>query len=146
MEQLFDRIGYQGPFLLAGMTLFSIRNHTKFLLVYPIAWIANVYLNKWLKGVLQEPRPLADASDYSGVEIYGMPSGHAQSIFFSMVYLVLVTRSTFLFVLSLFFVVMTLVQRWYFGHHSPLQLLAGAVIGSLFAVLCVRWVQRTTDR
>jgi membrane-associated phospholipid phosphatase len=62
-----------------------------------------------------------------------MPSGHAQSSFFSNVYLWLVTGSMGYFLSGLFIASITVYQRWRDKRHTIQQLALGAIVGTLFA-------------
>jgi membrane-associated phospholipid phosphatase len=62
-----------------------------------------------------------------------MPSGHTQSIFFSIifVYLALKDKKTIIIV-YLFIGLITMFQRVLFKQHTVLQVVAGAMVGVLF--------------
>ena len=70
---------------------------------------------------------------YKNEERFGMPSGHAQSIFFSIVYLYNLKHSIPLLFSNLFIASLTLYQRWKYRRHTVEQLASGSVIGGLFA-------------
>jgi membrane-associated phospholipid phosphatase len=95
------------------------------------------------KSITKQPRPshtrhttrfiLKDGLLY---DVYGMPSGHAQSVVFSTVYYYLVMNNGFL----LFFIgisMITLVERVHDHHHTVMQVMVGAILGGLIAVLAV---------
>jgi membrane-associated phospholipid phosphatase len=90
-------------------------------------------MNKLLKVFIQEPRPYGGREimneEYIGIDKYGMPSGHAQSVFFSMTYLYLVKGSPMWLLIEMFVVILTLYQRYSYKQHSIKQLFAGSVIG-----------------
>ena len=138
---MLDTIAFEGPRIMFFVTLLSIWRETKFLLAFPVGVVANIFLNKFLKNVFREPRPpslhnlgsLDNIDNYRGVEIYGMPSGHAQSIFFSLSYLYLVKKSNVVLMATLFLALATLYQRWFYGRHSVEQLLVGSLVGLGFA-------------
>ena len=71
--------------------------------------------------------------DYVGVEKYGMPSGHAQSCFFSMTFLYLVKGSPAWLIFELFIGIISLYQRFKYKQHTIEQLLAGSILGIFFA-------------
>ena len=68
-----------------------------------------------LKEIIREPRPndqrfmLFENKE----DVYGMPSGHAQSIFYSTTFLYLTTASYYLLIISLFVCALTIYQRYH---------------------------------
>jgi membrane-associated phospholipid phosphatase len=88
--------------------------------------------------MFREPRPenpieFASFESYKNEERFGMPSGHAQSVFFSIVYLYSLHKSIYVLLSTLFVGFITLYQRWKYRRHTIQQLLAGSVVGSIFA-------------
>jgi membrane-associated phospholipid phosphatase len=71
---------------------------------------------------------------YDGSEKYGMPSGHAQSVFFSTTFLYLVKGSPSWLIIELFIVALSIYQRLKYRQHTLEQLFTGSAIGLLFAV------------
>jgi membrane-associated phospholipid phosphatase len=115
---------------------------------YVYGFFLNAILNFILKGLIQEPRPNEDAKLFNIAlkhsirfkftngyphDIFGMPSGHTQSIFFSIifVYLALKDKKTIIIV-YLFIGLITMFQRVLFKQHTVLQVVAGAMVGILF--------------
>jgi membrane-associated phospholipid phosphatase len=97
-----------------------------------------------LKQVFREPRPpnplpFVDSNDLIGNNYYGLPSGHAQSVFFSLTFLYQVMKpgsnSDTIFTLYIMscITVLTLYQRWKYRRHTIKQLIVGAIVGALFA-------------
>jgi len=70
---------------------------------------------------------------------YGMPSGHSQHLFVSIFYLYLSIKDFYPWILliSSSIGMMTIVERWYFRNHTLNQLVAGAIVGSMFAFVIV---------
>jgi membrane-associated phospholipid phosphatase len=154
MIQFLDFVGFEGPNIMFVMTFLSVLTQYKFCLAFPIGWFLNSKLNKFLKNWIREPRPtslhnlgsLDNIKDYHGAEVYGMPSGHSQSMFFSLFYLYLVKKSNVLLWITLFLAGLTLYQRWIYGRHTTEQLLVGSCIGVGFATLWFRLVQAVEIR
>ena len=73
--------------------------------------------------------------EYSGVQQYGMPSYHAQLSFYSIVFLYLVKKSTYVLLIELFIVAATLYQRWFYRRHTIEQLCVGMVVGGIIGYL-----------
>jgi len=64
-----------------------------------------------------------------------MPSGHAQSVSFTTLYVYLVTKSKNLLMGGGFISVLSLIQRYRFKRHSIEQLLVGTIIGCFVAYI-----------
>jgi membrane-associated phospholipid phosphatase len=65
------------------------------------------------------------------LDIFGMPSGHAQSCLFSSVYTYLSLKDNNILYLYLFFSLLTVIQRVVFKYHTILQVIIGSIVGSL---------------
>ena len=115
----------------------------RYLQLYLVFMLFNLFVNKILKKIIQSPRPVNHDKNMiyktfektSGTETYGMPSGHAQSVSFSTLYMYLVTKSENLLIGSSFISSLTLLQRYRFKRHSIRQLFVGSVIGCLVAYM-----------
>jgi membrane-associated phospholipid phosphatase len=139
----FDHIGYYGPIILLIVTIMLMIARTKVLTLYIIFFIINAYLNKAIKLLIREPRPFGNilfnhSENTEGSEQYGMPSGHAQSVAFTTMFLYLFTKPTdaYLTMGAVFIGAITLYQRYKYKRHSISQLLAGTTVGALVATLC----------
>jgi hypothetical protein len=105
----------------------------------------NHILNGILKSTIREPRPGQSKSIESdklnldlvgNIEKYGMPSYHAQSVFFSTTFLYLVQRNPALLFFEFIICTITLYQRFKYKRHDMRQLTVGSFIGIGFAILC----------
>ena len=136
--ELFDHIGYHGPTIVFILTFYLIWQQKPYLYVFLVMSLLNIYINEILKNIIQEPRPmpidLIDNTTLNGAHVYGMPSCHAQAIFFYITFLFMVTNSMSLLLFTLFIGGLTLYQRWKFKRHSVIQLFVGSSIGLIFAV------------
>jgi len=89
--------------------------------------------------LIKQPRPSGqkynqiDNDMFTNEHIYGMPSGHAQSVGFSAIFLYLTTTSIPLLLASLFIIAITVFQRHKYKRHTTEQLMVGLIIGSGFA-------------
>lgn len=139
---IFDYIGFYGPMILILVSIFSLWKRKYYVYSYLFFYMINIFLNKILKKLVREPRPnnsidfrdiIFDYFDkYKEEEQFGMPSGHAQMIFYSISFLYLVTKSPILLFISLFIGVLTLYQRWKYRNHTIYQLFIGSLIGLIF--------------
>lgn len=139
----FDYIGYYGPIILLIATIMLMIARTKVLILYITFFIINSYLNRVLKLLIREPRPVGnilfnDSENTKASEQYGMPSGHAQSVAYTAMFLYLFTKPTnhYLVMGACFVGVITLYQRYKYKRHSISQLLVGTTVGALVATIC----------
>ena len=145
---VFDHVGYHGPTILFASTTYLIWERKPYLIMYILGMILNMVLNGSLKMWIRQPRPkhqidFMDNETLTGVNRYGMPSGHAQMSFFSIVYLLCMKRPTQLYML-VFIVIgcLTLYQRVKFGRHTIEQVVIGTIIGSIFSYMVYRFTKR----
>ena len=140
-----DYIGYLGPVLLFLITLIVLINKKIYLTYYIIGSILNFILNLLLKGIIQDPRPNQDKKLFEilhknnqriGSDKYGMPSGHAQSVAFSLIFIYLVTHNPILVNIYLVITVLTIYQRNKYNNHTIGQLVIGIITGLSFGYLC----------
>ena len=118
------------------------------MIYYFVFLFLNNLLNQTIKVLVKQPRPTGykelkdmDHANYTGVQIYGMPSGHSQSVFFSLTFSWCVVRSVPLLILGLFICAVTLYQRWKYKKHSIEQLAVGAFVGSCFGYFVYYFVK-----
>ena len=142
---LFDLLGFFGPMIVFLINIFFLWNQKLYLYSYIGFSFFNSFINKILKQLFQQPRPSKSVSfigeKYDHVENFGMPSGHAQNIFFSLVYLYLVKQDTYVLLFSLFLACLTLFQRDKYKNHSKTQLFVGSVVGVCVAYLSILTIQ-----
>ena len=134
----FDKIGFWGPIILFVTTAVQLWGYHGFFATYIIIFITNIGINKIIKAIVRQPRPnngesITSYEKYTGIEAYGMPSGHAQSIFSSITFLHLVKGSPFWLIMGLFIAGLTIFQRWKYNRHTIEQLMVGSVIGIVVA-------------
>jgi membrane-associated phospholipid phosphatase len=138
---IIDDIGFFGPMILFTLTIIMLWGRYKYVNVYLIFILFNTVLNQILKNTIKSSRPdkLNEYTIYetyentSGTDKYGMPSGHAQSVSFSTLYMYLVTKSKNLLIGGSFISALSLIQRYRFKRHSIKQLLVGVIVGSSVA-------------
>ena len=141
MKKILDTIGTTAPYTLFIISVFLLRNLKYYLFFYILGFGLNNILNAGLKLLIREPRPRDDTKfieligNRVGHDKYGMPSGHAQNCFFSLVYITLVLNQP---MITLFFIGMSfisVVQRYEYKNHTLIQLFIGSIVGTLFAYL-----------
>lgn len=133
-----DIIGWLGPFIIMTISIYSLWNQ-RYLYGYLFFYVFASFTNALLKNIFKQARPTNGRSimneEYSGVQQYGMPSYHAQSCMYSIVFLYLVKKSPYLLLIELFILAATLYQRWFYRRHTVEQLGVGIGVGSIIGYL-----------
>ncbi len=147
MNILFE-FGEYGPILLIILSWYLLWNNKNLFFYYNIGLFANSIINTIMKGIIQQPRPMYDnkkmylltnhAKNYfyqNGIpfNMFGMPSGHAQSSFFSTAFIYFSLKNNNIFYLYLASSLLTCYQRVALDYHYILQVIIGAFVGSSFA-------------
>ena len=114
---------------------------------YTYGFFLNIILNLILKGIFKQARPSEDPELFklaikSGnrlkftngfpYDIYGMPSGHASSIFYSTIFIYLSLKNVKILIYYILFSLLVMYHRIYFNYHTFLQILVGSFVGILF--------------
>lgn len=138
-NQTLDLIGFFGPLILLITNIYNLWTQKLYLIGYFIFLLINSAVNKSLKSVFKEPRPydginIINAEIQHGADVYGMPSGHAQSVSFSLIYLYLVQKSNWLLILNTVILLLTVIQRWNYRKHTIEQLLIGTMVGIICGI------------
>ena len=132
-------VGFIGPLLVMGITLYHLRKFPIHIFVYIFFLIVNIGINKWLKLWIRQDRPLGGKSIlgevYTGVDKYGMPSAHAQTVMYSVTYLYGTTNNITWLMTSLCIALLTIYQRWSYNRHTIVQLIMGMLVGSIIAYI-----------
>jgi membrane-associated phospholipid phosphatase len=150
MTLWYDSIGQYGPIILVVLSWILLWNHKNLFFYYTIGLFINSILNAILKGIIQEPRPMFHKENIhllktnvksvffqNGIpfDIFGMPSGHAQSSVYSTVFIYLaLQQSKWLY----FYIPLTMVtcfQRVQLNYHTITQIGVGVIVGAVFAYL-----------
>jgi membrane-associated phospholipid phosphatase len=145
--QLFNKFGSYAHVTIFFLSIFFLWNKDNLLFYFIVGFIVNKLLNLVLKGIFQQPRPSEDIKTFNlaiehgkrfifkdgmPYDIFGMPSGHAQTLLFSTAFIYLALRNKKIFYLYLLISIITLCQRVVFKHHTIIQVLVGSIIGTLF--------------
>ena len=146
-NSILCKIGNWGPLILFGTSVYLLSDKGNMLYYYIVGLILNTIFNVFLKVTIQQPRPSIDSDRFNlllknyndtlfkhGIpDIFGMPSGHTQSIVFSTMYVFfsLKQRNSLLFYILISLI--TMWQRVYCNHHTIFQVVVGGAVGSLFA-------------
>jgi membrane-associated phospholipid phosphatase len=148
LETILNYLGGFGPIILFLYSVYLLWNKQNLLFYYTIGFFSNSLLNTILKGIIQQPRPLEDVNLFNlaiknvnkdifrnglPFDLFGMPSGHAQSVLFSTVFIYLALKKQTILLFYLFVSGFTMFQRVYNNYHTILQIIVGNIIGALFA-------------
>lgn len=145
LYEWIDEIGKIGPGVLFLLSLHLLWKKSKLLHYYLYGFIANTIVNILLKLLIKEPRPSVEQNKFDLIlnqsknnSIYkklihfhmlGMPSGHAQSVMYSTVFIFLALKQYNLLVLYLLISSITIYQRVFFNYHTVGQIIIGSIIG-----------------
>lgn len=142
---LFHTVGSYGPVILGISSIFFLRDKHNLVFYYIIGFGMNALLNLVLKGIIQMPRPTEDTDRFnlalthgrrflfkSGIpyDVFGMPSGHAQSALYSSTFIYLSLRKLNLLYGYLFVSLLTISQRIVFTYHTLFQVIVGGLVGT----------------
>jgi len=152
LSKIFDYLGYFGPkiLLVFSILLLLAKNYRSYLSYYLIGYVLNILLNYILKGIIRQPRPTEDKKLIEmalhngkrfGYDIYGMPSGHSQGVFYSTAFIHLVLKNPQITLIFFLFSLNTIIQRVNYKNHTILQVLTGAMVGIGFAYLVYYYAQ-----
>lgn len=142
MIYYIDLVGFYGPLLIGLINTIWLWYRKIYLISYLLCLVANTVINNILKNIIQEPRPsgqiyLNEQLDKGPIS-YGMPSGHAQSVGFSITFLYLAVHSPAILYVSIFIGSLTLYQRYTYMRHTLSQLFAGLILGTIIGLISYR--------
>ena len=150
IEKIFNYVGGYGPLILFFITVKLLWNTSNLLAYYIYGFFLDMILNTVLKAIFKQPRPLEDPElfklalknenrfkfkDGFPYDIFGMPSGHAESIFYSSIFIYLSLKNIKILIGYILFSLLVLYHRIYFNHHTFIQILLGSIVGITFACL-----------
>jgi membrane-associated phospholipid phosphatase len=128
--------------MFSSMILLFVNHQPNLLMMYIFGYVFNIIVNIGLKIIIKEPRPSEDTHLFNlqkniykekrlSFDKYGMPSGHVQKAFFSTIFICLAIKDI---KIKLIFIAISLIicyQRVSFKNHTLLQVVVGAIVGSL---------------
>ena len=141
---ILDINGKYAPAILFLISGYLLWDKNTALFYYTFGFFINMLMNLVLKGTLQEPRPDINETHFklllthgkrfiikNGLpyDIFGMPSGHTQSCFFSTLYIYLTIQNYRILLIYLLLCLCTMYQRIAYNHHTLLQVIMGGVVG-----------------
>ena len=145
--EVFNKFGTFGPIILIFLSMYLLWNKHNLFFYYNVGIFINAILNLILKGIFKQPRPSENPETFNlainqgkrflfkdGIphDIFGMPSGHANSALFSTIFIYLSLRKNNILYIYLFISLLTMIQRVVYNHHTILQVIVGAIVGLIF--------------
>jgi membrane-associated phospholipid phosphatase len=137
ISEPFMFIGYYSGRIIFIMIIciFLYSNRFFWTCIYIILYIINYYLILFLQKKWKDPRPTNGKQfmedEFHNSEAYGMPSGHTQTVFCSLVFFYMITRSISWTLIMLFIAICTISQRLIYRKHTLQQIIVGGIIGSV---------------
>ena len=150
--ELINYIGYYGPIILLISTILLLFNTKIFLYTYFLGFVINSIFNFIIKGIIKQKRPFNDVKSKIikesrlGNEIYGMPSGHSQSVMFSTLFVFRALKNDLITFIYLIISGTTMWQRVYNYSHSLLQILIGGTLGSIFGYYAYKYAKKINKK
>ena len=141
--------GQYGPFILLFMSLYLLKNLNNYLFYFTFGYFLNILLNIVLKGLIQQPRPMDDEHLFNiamnngkrfimhngmPFDIFGMPSGHSQSVMYSTCFIFLVLKNIKITIFYLLISIITFYQRVIEKYHTVFQVIIGNIVGGLIFI------------
>jgi membrane-associated phospholipid phosphatase len=142
INDAFWQVGIYSPIFIAIILVLHLIRQPKYAIAYVLFSAINVSFNIFLKHTLKQPRPHILVYDKTYDDYYGMPSGHAQQILFTLVFLLLVRPSWIVFWICLTLGSFGLIERYVHRRHTIEQLFVGGVVGGAFAVVSVFGIRK----
>jgi membrane-associated phospholipid phosphatase len=143
---IFKQLGENGPFILYIISLYLLWNKSTLYTYYNIGFFINTLLNLIVKGIIQQPRPDDDPKAFQVAlkngkrfifkdglyyDIFGMPSGHAQSVLYSTAFIAISLKNKNILLFFIAISILTICQRVIYRHHDINQVCIGGLIGIL---------------
>jgi len=135
-------VGYFSEIIIALTVIYALNKNIVDITIFIFFFFLSGYLNTLLKSFIKQPRPndpkkFLYSEHFSRVNnVYGMPSGHSQNVFYSITYLYLLAKDGIYWLqLGLILAALMVYERWTFHNHTLLQLFAGATMGIVFGLV-----------
>lgn len=148
LQMSFGWIGTMGPFILIALSCLLLAFNPFFLMIYILGTLLNVVINLILKGIIRQDRPkdeiqLFELGSNHGkrykTDRYGMPSGHSQSVGFSLAYIVSTNINPVMSWIFAIISMITLSQRYIYRNHTFAQIMVGFIVGNILGYTVYRF-------
>ena len=144
ISKLLDVIVYITPKILFIVSCYLLWSKPFLLVYYFVGFFINIILNVILKVIFKQPRPSEDIRLFNiainngkrmKYDVYGMPSGHAQTSFYSLIFIYLVFKNNYITLFYFILSLLTLYQRVKYKNHTISQVIVGSIVGSMVGYL-----------
>jgi len=137
--EILKFIGINGSIITFIITCIAIYPSIFYIIAFIVGWGVNYQINKILKNIFKEPRPVEIKPSNSFherdiiKETWGFPSGHAQIIIYAFIFLLLLKpKKIKIIILLVIILFISIFQRYIYNKHTVTQLIAGLFIGTIF--------------
>jgi membrane-associated phospholipid phosphatase len=146
---ILDQLGRHGRQIIGGASLLILYKLGKPLTLgyYALGALICILANMILKILIKQPRPKDDKPDFNfliqnnkrvSYDKFGMPSGHAQFMFFTLVFMAYAMRGYkyywWLMTLFTLLTINTVSQRIRDYNHTTIQVVVGSIVGIMFGL------------
>lgn len=138
-------VGYFGDTLTSLLAVFILLGNWGYLLGYLILFPLDVFINQQLKSLIKQVRPAGPIKFLDHDRFakknrpFGMPSGHSESVFFSLAFICMFFHRINSWVILFAIIgVITMYQRYTFHNHTVTQLIMGAIVGIVFGYMAYK--------
>lgn len=160
LSNLFYQIGQNGPLILFAFSIFLLRIKPNLLFYYILFFILGEIFNTFIKGIIQQPRPSIDKKTFDLMmknkeryiskngfpyDIFGMPSGHSQLVFYSTIFIYLTLNNVKITIFYVIISIITVFQRVIYTHHTILQVIVGSLLGLLIGYFVFEVVKKKIE-
>lgn len=139
ISKYIDLVGVYGPIILNITSIILLWNRQLIMSAYTLGSILSIIINLVLKIMIKDPRPELDTKlehdngKYLKANIYGMPSGHSQSVGFSCTFIYYSLHNFNYFLIYFAISLITMTQRFKYKQHTIPQIVIGFAIGIALA-------------
>ena len=139
LSSIYNALGKSTKSVVTSAAITSILYSRTLKPFYYVAMgVVNAFLSKLLKQLIRQPRPTQNSNPV--VTEYGMPSSHAQSLFYFTTVIIANFRSNSMLISSvLMYSILAASWRVNSGLHSLEQTIFGSLAGTLFGLFTFKY-------
>lgn len=150
LEYSTYQIGRYGPVILAIMTLYLTWGLDFTSKTFSVMFVMDQLVNNSIKLIFRQRRPGINGQIFSALAEHpneavnkpkynsmtsGMPSGHAESAAFSLMFIILTFNNIYISLIFSIFFLWTCIQRVLYRKHYIDQVIVGTLIGSIMGYI-----------
>ncbi len=148
-DYFLDILGY-GPLYLVVLSWILLWEKNTLFFYYTVGLFLDAILNILLKGIFKQPRPSEDPQKFNlaithgkrflykdgmPYDIFGMPSGHSQSVLYSTVFMFFALKDKKMIYIYCIISLLTMAQRIICKHHTLFQVIVGVGFGGIMGYI-----------